>query len=1456
MSIPDRASNILPRLLATPELARGTLVLVGHSMGGLIIKEMLRLVESQSPFDNRTSDFEERVRKTVFIGTPHLGSTFSTLAVKVGLLYRPSPATRGLSKNDTHLRTLNSWFRNYATQHKLSVLGLGESQRTLWGRIVTVDSADLGLPSPAKFFLLDDDHFSIVAPKDRSADVYVHLRDFVETAVLGSHGRVTIVDGLAEIGAGVGDVTVGINKILDALPQLVNFDKATLQSGASNAVVTSELRNRTWAMRRARFSDGYDLTAEALRLRQDVMSGELATADRDVRRQGLAWCARVLSARDVAAAQKALQEANALGSGEENVIALAFISLHQDGNRSSALSQIAGLNSKMSRSASLIIAGHELTPAECIDWFSQTHWAFEDLDADGKFILEQKRLEAGQVEDCLADAELVTEDDFEDCPLLLATVAAVNLAKALPEEFRSAVFSHQRFEIDDIILAGDASSMAHRRRAQRKYEQAEVAFRTIGSLRMANIVSDYALWLALLDPARRAIAKAQLEASMKDQRHSLRRLPIALQFGLDIDPVAAEREIEAASAISGGTSVEAAIGRFAIARTKKPDDLAAYLSTHRIQLEEYYTTEFLTAVEIQALARAGKADAASKKLTILRSVGAPSSAVTALQRFIDEAKGADPVESREAQFRETDTLPALMSLIEILKEREDWTRLVPFAEALVRRAPTIPNTLLLAQALYQVSHFEELDGLAQQYPEFIESSSDLAGIIAWGYYRLGRLTEAKTTALSLEKSLPTVRALLTNIAIASGDWNAVSAMIEDDWVSRESRSAEELLRAGQLAHHVGSPRARELVEQAALAAQDDPAILIACYTEASSAGWEETQPVGDWLRTAIELSGEDGPVQRFDIQDLLDMQPDWNEKERKVWEAVSSGSVPLFGAANALNQTLLQIFLLPPLFNLTQPDIRRRSIVPAFSGARSKSAVNRGTAAFDPTALLLLSMLGHLAEALDYFDEVIVPHTTLGWLLAENRKVGTGQPSRVRAAVDLRKMVDAGHLKSFLGVSNPTGNLEQEVGSDLALFLTAAASASSTATQHVVVRPFPVHRPRSLMRETVDLSTYSGVLAGSWEVVSALKALGHLTSSEEEKALEYLSQHEPRWPNPTQIARGAVLYIDSLAANYLQHLGLLDRLRFAGFTAIVSESDIEQADLLIRQASFVDSTRDVIEDVRSNLAQRIQSGRVRLGIARRQENDDALSFENHPSNSLLEIAKQVDVVVIDDRFFNQHNWMESEGRKPINTSLEVLTALHNAGHLTKASLNDARAKMRRAGFAMVPITPEELLELLEGAPASDGTLSETAELKAIRESLLQFRMSDVLQLPREHPWFDELNLALVGALRAQWKEGVDFKNAIAKSNWVLGLFDIRRWAHRMQPDHLSSSERYQAQLQLLMMLPDVGDEVRAKYWNWVTDVVLRPIRDRDPVLFHNLLDGIASRIDAALSQTENTEEDA
>ena len=178
MHFTDRAKNILERILADPQLMRGKLVLIGHSLGGLVIKQMLRTAESEAHHRPEAAAFVKRVKGIAFLATPHSGSELASLADKLRILVCPSVATTSLVRNDPNLRELNLWYREWVTRSNVSHLVLVETKpMKIFGLVVPPDSSDPGLrgrPVP-----VDADHVTICKPTSREDEVYVHLRNFV-----------------------------------------------------------------------------------------------------------------------------------------------------------------------------------------------------------------------------------------------------------------------------------------------------------------------------------------------------------------------------------------------------------------------------------------------------------------------------------------------------------------------------------------------------------------------------------------------------------------------------------------------------------------------------------------------------------------------------------------------------------------------------------------------------------------------------------------------------------------------------------------------------------------------------------------------------------------------------------------------------------------------------------------------------------------------------------------------------------------------------------------------------------------------------------------------------------------------------------------------------------------------------------------------------------------------------
>ena len=179
MHLPDRATNVLKRIIIEPGLGSGELIFIGHSMGGLVIKQMLRTAESISHGNNDEAKFLKRVRRVAFIATPHLGSEKATLVDKFQFLLKPSAATACLVRNDPNLRDLNYWYRDWSRRNVLENLILIESQPIrIAGMIVKPDSSDPGLIS--RPISIDADHSKICKPEGRSSETYLHILNFVK----------------------------------------------------------------------------------------------------------------------------------------------------------------------------------------------------------------------------------------------------------------------------------------------------------------------------------------------------------------------------------------------------------------------------------------------------------------------------------------------------------------------------------------------------------------------------------------------------------------------------------------------------------------------------------------------------------------------------------------------------------------------------------------------------------------------------------------------------------------------------------------------------------------------------------------------------------------------------------------------------------------------------------------------------------------------------------------------------------------------------------------------------------------------------------------------------------------------------------------------------------------------------------------------------------------------------
>ncbi|CAH1212086.1 conserved hypothetical protein [Candidatus Nitrotoga sp. BS] len=186
MALSRQATAVLERLSNEPKLLGGPLILIGHSLGGLVIKTALQ--QGMSRDVERHKELARNIKGIAFVGTPHFGSKLATIVAWAHLM-RANPQVSDLRLDDSHLEVLNQYFLNLRTDLGFKTRIFMETQpvRLPWwlgGRLlpgVTIVSpmsswahipGEVGIP-------IEADHITICKPKDRSAAIHASLIAFI-----------------------------------------------------------------------------------------------------------------------------------------------------------------------------------------------------------------------------------------------------------------------------------------------------------------------------------------------------------------------------------------------------------------------------------------------------------------------------------------------------------------------------------------------------------------------------------------------------------------------------------------------------------------------------------------------------------------------------------------------------------------------------------------------------------------------------------------------------------------------------------------------------------------------------------------------------------------------------------------------------------------------------------------------------------------------------------------------------------------------------------------------------------------------------------------------------------------------------------------------------------------------------------------------------------------------------
>ena len=345
------------------------------------------------------------------------------------------------------------------------------------------------------------------------------------------------------------------------------------------------------------------------------------------------------------------------------------------------------------------------------------------------------------------------------------------------------------------------------------------------------------------------------------------------------------------------------------------------------------------------------------------------------------------------------------------------------------------------------------------------------------------------------------------------------------------------------------------------------------------------------------------------------------------------------------------------------------------------------------------------------------------------------------------------------------------------------------------------------MDQIADLGDYAPLVITTLEFVDWLKShavIDAQTAGWAVKALQRVGEKSRHGRKPPKCAK---FVLDSLAITHLRICGVLEDLMAAGQSFLISAAAAKEARELILVEMEEAPAVDTIEALRSVLRKGIELGDVRFKPVVHANEPEI--FQEFPSLSeFLHDVGDADAIIIDDRASNKALNVEdrSGNRVPLLCITDLLRELEISGHLSIDERFQAQHAMRVWGFALIPLLPGELEHWLRSAILeADGSFNEIRELRAIREGIQRLHSTDVLQLPEESRYLEQLIIVTISAIRNMWAND-DFSIDMAQkiSNWIYREVYPSPWDWKHcfeQADQEQISLEGYAQLTVLLFSP-------------------------------------------------------
>ncbi|WP_173982140.1 hypothetical protein [Magnetospirillum sp. SS-4] len=1239
-----------------------------------------------------------------------------------------------------------------------------------------------------------------------------------------------------------------------------------------NPIIDGAIRQELRKICRRRTVPGIDVRPEICALLERIENGELTSASRPIIGEVLLWAAR-LHAADAAsgtAAADYLAKAEAIIPGSSDAaIAKAWLLFHAE-SPDEALRFLRSQNTSHARSVMLLFLCRSNGDSDALEWFD-AHGSVENdfFSPAGWKNLAILRHNARQWDGAVEVLEKLADIDMAAEPDILYVLGTFHAGFLLPEPIRQRVLTFTSITPGLQVNEGEQAEL-HRAAAITRFRQARDLLLEIDAQDRVKGCDYWLLWLGLSAPSTRAETATRLRQQIAAGPDGLFFVDLAITYGVDFDHEAVERHFRVRE-LDGGLTPQEHVARLGLLRFRStPQRLLDYLDSAADQLKDFITPAHLALMRVEALIADRRLDAAERILDedpVLKDDPEVSGARLAIAdlrgqdvlgdaiRLYDQGRDHDESGSR---------LSDLKNIVTVLLREKRWSQMLPYAQELFGHERTARNLGLATDCSSSVHGHQATLDILEAHPDLVHTNSDIGRHLmekkADCLFRLGRFREARDIndqLLTVSPDDPRYIHHDLNIALRSGAWEHFAAVLDRQLEKRESLDLTVLMHLAQMISNIVPDRAMDLLKVAAKREPGNPQLQLNCYMLASTIGRDHE--AGLWLQRGVELSKDgQGPVRSVSLRELVDMAPaharERDEKHRRLF----SGEIALHMASMDFRVPMSRFFIVIPRANERERDARKRLPIAIRAGNRPPIAMGGvGTIALDVSTLLLL-------HELDLFDAVVaavghvkVSPRLMDFLAREMRELPYHQPSLVDEARTLRSHVSAERI-AVLKTEAVDTRLIAEFGDEMARLVAAAKSQGGR-----VVAPAEMHKIGSLMEEFADWGDAAPLVLSTPQLAEGIRHLGYIDQGSCDTACQFLMTQDRGIPPGPQMRSEQPLFIDNLALKHLTGAGLLDKLAQCGIPLFIDRSTDQEARDLIAADEEGRSAVEVLQALRRRVAECYRQGTLSFLPEAAVVEDDKGPEKDDRMLLLYDLfndVETVDAIALDDRWLGRHsNAADKAGR---TVPLFGITDLLGLCGISDEQRLQATRRLWRRGFAFLPLHESNLLTDLTNCYWDDGAamLRESAELRAVRETLCRIRSLKMLRIGDDHAWLDHLAQTAVMTIVNIWSdEAIVEPRARALSDWLIdnvtpwpvGWQDSLAEGHWIDVD-LGMAQRL---FQLLILRPPDASEMRqAAYGKWADERLVQPFRATSPGVIDLVAQSLAQQFAGMISEIPDESE--